>query len=130
MDGLSKAMEELELKATDIWDELCRLDTDLPNRFNEEFTLAKNAMKEDDTDPSLGLEMLANMGIGGEDIKMIRNKSEIMDQAINNFTTRSQELQARVKRLENEVAELRQKDSEIDEFRQEVRSPVTLNFIL
>lgn len=117
MDNIKNAMSELELKATDIWDEFCRLDTTLPERFNEDFTLAKNAMKENDTDR----EMLTDMGIGEEDIKMIRDKAEMMDQTVDNFTTKSLELQTRIKSLEDEVAELRKKDSEIQEFRRDVR---------
>jgi hypothetical protein len=115
-------MVELELKATDIWDDFCTLNTDLPERFNEEFILAKNAMKKDDTDPNLNREMLANMGIEEEDIKIVRTQGEIIDQTVGNFTTKSHELRARIKSLEDEVAELRQKDSEINDFRQDVRS--------
>ncbi|KAF7784159.1 hypothetical protein Agabi119p4_324 [Agaricus bisporus var. burnettii] len=116
MDNIKNAMSELELKATDIWDEFCRLDTTLPEHFNEDFTLAKNVMKENDTDQ----EMLTDMGIGEKDIKMIGHKAEMMDQNVDNFTTKSLELQTRIKSLEDEVAELRKEDSEIQEFRRDV----------
>ncbi|KAF9454209.1 hypothetical protein P691DRAFT_770908 [Macrolepiota fuliginosa MF-IS2] len=119
VDTLRNSIYELELKATDIWDDFCHLQYIQPQRFREEFTIAKNAMEVENPGDTPDLEkMFADLGVGKERVEVVSNKTRALDGSLNEYMPKAQELQEQVKALEEEIADLRKKDQEIKAFRQ------------
>ncbi len=122
MDTLKSAINELELKATDIWDDFCHLQYIQPKRFKEEFLAAENNMEEEDVDLMPDLEKtFTGLNVGKDRVEAVRAKVDQVDQKLNNHLPKVEQLKEQIKSLENEIADLRSKDKEIKEFRQQAR---------
>lgn len=123
VDALKNAMSELELKASDLWDDFCHLQYIQPERFREEHSAAEEAMENGiDTMPHLE-KLFVDLGVGRDGVETTMEGVKTANQNIDDHAAKAKELQEEIRVLEDEVAELKQKDQEINEFRQEVKSP-------
>lgn len=122
MATLKNAIYELELKATDIWDDFCHLQQVQPKRFKEEFVAAEKAMKEERPDLMPDLEKtFTELDVGKGRIEVVRIAVNKVDEKLNNHLPKVEQLQEQIKSLEKELADLRSKDKEIKDFRQQAR---------
>lgn len=122
MATLKNAIYELELKATDIWDDFCHLQQVQPKQFKEEFVAAEKAMKEERPDLMPDLEKtFTELDVGKGRIEVVRIAANKVDEKLNNHLPKVGQLQEQIKSLEKELADLRSKDKEIKDFRQQAR---------
>ena len=123
MAALKSAIYELELKATDIWDDFCHLQYVQPGRFKKEFIAAGKALKQKSPDLMPDLEKtFTDLGVGKEKIELMSGAANKMDEKLNSHLPKVEQLREQIKSLENELADLRSKDKEIQDFRQQARS--------